>query len=292
MSANVLIVEDEVTLLDAMTRALQALPGVAVTACPTAEDALEVLTRRRPDVIVLDINLPGISGLDLLEDIAELDTPVPVIITTAYRQTYLERLQPHSGLTVLEKPVPMRQLADLITQELQRSTGPAGQELLYVADYVQLAAYGRHSVMINVRLDDGSLGEIVVLDGEIWSARCGELSGLDALTALVRSKALKISFDRLESPTAERQITGSAESLLLEIARQEDEEKRDNPRREPAAPDEKPDFEEVFGRAMAAYLERSYDVALKLFEECRRMEPNNEQVQHNLERIRQKRGMP
>ncbi len=62
---RVLIVEDEQAVRDVFREFLAGLGHEAITAA-TAEDALEKLASERPDVILLDVRLPGMSGLDFL----------------------------------------------------------------------------------------------------------------------------------------------------------------------------------------------------------------------------------
>ena len=60
-ASRVLVVDDEVPLLRALATNLRAR-GYVVDLAPTGEEALELATRRRPDAVILDLGLPGISG--------------------------------------------------------------------------------------------------------------------------------------------------------------------------------------------------------------------------------------
>ena len=60
--------------------------GAQVTAVASAPEALRALERLRPDVIVSDISMPGMTGIALLKEVRKMDGPrIPAIAYTAYR---------------------------------------------------------------------------------------------------------------------------------------------------------------------------------------------------------------
>jgi two-component system phosphate regulon response regulator OmpR len=80
--AHVLIVDDDARLRSLLERFL-AERGFRVTACPDAETARERLRVITPDLIVLDIMMPGESGLELIARLREEGLDVPVLLLTA-----------------------------------------------------------------------------------------------------------------------------------------------------------------------------------------------------------------
>jgi two-component system, NtrC family, response regulator AtoC len=82
-SANVLVVDDD----PAVGRVLQALLGQAGVACQHVLDgprAIEVLTEKPVDVVVTDLRMPGMTGVELLDEIVERWPEIPVILMTAH----------------------------------------------------------------------------------------------------------------------------------------------------------------------------------------------------------------
>ena len=80
---RVWIVDDDQSIRWVLSRALEAA-DMQVTAFETAESLLDRLTGERPDAIVTDLRMPGMSGVSLLENIGSVEPQVPVIIMTAY----------------------------------------------------------------------------------------------------------------------------------------------------------------------------------------------------------------
>lgn len=80
--SSILIVDDENSILDTL-RILLRGEGFEVTTVSTGQEALEQLPKVEPDVVLSDIRMPGISGLDLLAAIRDSDAELPVILMTA-----------------------------------------------------------------------------------------------------------------------------------------------------------------------------------------------------------------
>jgi len=80
---TVLVVDDKEMLRDSVGVTLQRA-GFGVLAAGAGEAALEMIARRKPDAVVTDLKMPGMSGLELLERIREFDEDLPVVMMTAF----------------------------------------------------------------------------------------------------------------------------------------------------------------------------------------------------------------
>jgi DNA-binding response OmpR family regulator len=87
MSAHVLLIEDEPNIAEAI-RFLLVRDGWQVTVLSTGQDALHEIAARSPDLVILDLMLPGQSGLDILRAIRADATmaSLPVLMLTAKGQ--------------------------------------------------------------------------------------------------------------------------------------------------------------------------------------------------------------
>jgi len=82
ISYSIYVIDDEDTIREGITMALEA--DYQVKTFPTAEAAIDVINENPPDMILLDIGLPGMSGIEALRKIKALHADVLVIMVTAY----------------------------------------------------------------------------------------------------------------------------------------------------------------------------------------------------------------
>ena len=110
----VLIVEDEQSSRRALSRLLQQC-GYANRAVGSAEEALQLIRHGDvPRVAVVDLNLPGMSGLDLIDKLSRIDPSVMIVLTTAAGgQSLLDRVHA-SGIEYLRKPLDFNRLLGLL----------------------------------------------------------------------------------------------------------------------------------------------------------------------------------
>jgi DNA-binding NarL/FixJ family response regulator len=83
------IVDDHVMILESFTAMLQSVPDIEVVGTATSgADTLALVDQQRPDVLILDLMLPGVSGLEIARAIRDAHPAVAVLIVTGYDRTY------------------------------------------------------------------------------------------------------------------------------------------------------------------------------------------------------------
>ena len=82
MAQHVLVVDDDPTVSDVVRRYLE-LAGFEATMAADGLSALAAVRERRPDLVVLDLMLPGMDGLEVCRRLRDDDAGVPVIMLTA-----------------------------------------------------------------------------------------------------------------------------------------------------------------------------------------------------------------
>jgi two-component system, OmpR family, response regulator len=84
--ARVLVVDDEPSIVDAISMTLRH-QGYSVEAAETGKDALAMVTKWRPDVIVLDVMLPDVDGFEVARRLSADNEPVPILFLSALDNT-------------------------------------------------------------------------------------------------------------------------------------------------------------------------------------------------------------
>jgi len=117
---RVLIVEDEPRLRDSLGRAVREM-GFEAQAAGRGEEALRLARANPPAIILLDLNLPGMSGLELLEKLRAEGSPAQAIVLTGYGDLAAAqkamRLQAGDFLT---KPCPLGELEKALDRARKR----------------------------------------------------------------------------------------------------------------------------------------------------------------------------
>ena len=147
MKPRVLIVDDE-PLARERLRALLGDLAVAVVVGEAASglEAIEIALRERPDVVLLDIRMPGMDGIEAARHLNALEEPPAVVFVTAHDEHALEAFEAQA-LGYLLKPVRQEKLA----RALQRAARVAAPQLLRAAEQARL---GRRRQQICARLGD------------------------------------------------------------------------------------------------------------------------------------------
>ena len=115
-----ILIEDEAALRLATTQSLE-LGGFSVTACASAEQAHPLIAAGFDGVIVSDVRLPGMSGLELLAVVTAMDAELPVILVTGHGDVNMAVEAMRSGAyDFIEKPFSTDRLLDAVKRAQER----------------------------------------------------------------------------------------------------------------------------------------------------------------------------
>lgn len=107
---NILYIEDEVSIKENVKKTLELFCNNVYDE-ENIEDAKKTLEKNRIDIIISDINLPDISGIDFIKELRKIDKTIPIIILSAYTdKNYLLEATKLKLVDYLTKPVDFKSL--------------------------------------------------------------------------------------------------------------------------------------------------------------------------------------
>ncbi|HAH31099.1 MAG TPA: DNA-binding response regulator [Elusimicrobia bacterium] len=165
---TILVIDDEISLLKSVRERLE-MENFNVITCTTAEQAVEMLSRFTPDLMVVDLRLPGMSGLDFCRNVRSTETPsrlVPIIFLTTDRSETQKVLGLElGGDDYMTKPFSSAEFLARVKALIRRSI-PAesrdGIEETIVSGNLEIN-YPEHKVKISNRILDLSPKEFEIL---------------------------------------------------------------------------------------------------------------------------------
>jgi two-component system LytT family response regulator len=163
---RILIVDDEPIARRRLKTLLKSEPSVEIVGeSEDGESALEAIRRLRPDLVFLDVQMPGLDGFDVIELLASAECPA-VIFVTAYDQYAMRAFDVHA-VDYLLKPFARSRLR----QALARAAALAGR-----AD--NLARL--HALVDSVRADQPLRRFLVKTTGRVYAVRTDDVESLEA----------------------------------------------------------------------------------------------------------------
>lgn len=133
MTPRLLIVDDEAPARARMAMLLSDIadecPHVLVGEAAHAQAALDMIATTRPDIVLLDVQMPGMSGIELARHLAAAEAPPAVIFVSAFDEFALKAFEVHA-LDYLLKPVRAARLAEAIRRAGTLLAVPAQKEAL------------------------------------------------------------------------------------------------------------------------------------------------------------------
>ena len=124
--AEIMVIDDDENISDMLAEALHG-EGYSVSQAYSGTEALMLLNRKKPDLILLDLMLPGLTGEELLPEIKE----IPVIVVSAKAGVSDKvGLLLGGAADYITKPFNIQELLARITVQLRKSAGISGKSLL------------------------------------------------------------------------------------------------------------------------------------------------------------------
>ncbi len=181
MTKKVLVVDDDATIRVALRDALTSA-GFDVGLAENAQEALAVIAHAPPDLIVSDIRMPDVSGLELLGLLRERSPDIAVVLMTAFDDmpTVVEAMK-HGAVEFLVKPLDLDDLQKTLERVLEdRESRRRVQES--TAGCAENAIVGRDPQAVSAWLNWLDMGSSMG-----WKAGLGSISARAAASDLLKS---------------------------------------------------------------------------------------------------------
>lgn len=119
-ASTVLVIDDDASLREALTDLFNSV-GLRTQSFGTAAEFLEASLPDAPSCLVLDIRMPGVSGLDFQDQLARTNIRIPVVIMTGHGDIPMSvRAMKAGAVDFLTKPFRDQDMLDAVTQAIER----------------------------------------------------------------------------------------------------------------------------------------------------------------------------
>lgn len=120
MSEKILIVDDEPDMLKLLSMILREKTPYEITTTNNPLEALELAKKGSFDLVISDLKMPGLDGLELIEAVKKVDLDIPIIIITAYGtvESAMEAIQ-KGGFDFITKPFKKEQIIFTVDKALK-----------------------------------------------------------------------------------------------------------------------------------------------------------------------------
>ena len=138
MAARILVIDDEVDMLTLLRMIIEDNTHYDVETTNSPTEAIKLLKEEDFDLVITDLKMPGIDGLELFEEFRDIKPDIPVIIITAYGS-------PEIASEALERGV-----TDFITKPFRKDS-----ILFTMKRVLELAQVRKENIELKKRLDEG-----------------------------------------------------------------------------------------------------------------------------------------
>ena len=217
---EILVVDDEETIRFCLKEALERV-GYKVNTAENGENALKLMKKLIPDLIILDLKMPGIDGLDLLKEIKSHDPNILVILLTGHSSIDSAVSAMKAGaFDYLEKPFKMEHITIVIdkalnTQTLMREVSRL-REKANIADDVNVVAASKEMKKIfeHVKIIAQSPSSTVLIQGESGTGKELIANYVHMMSARNKYRFMEINCAALTESLLEAELFGYEKGSL------------------------------------------------------------------------------
>jgi DNA-binding response OmpR family regulator len=200
---KVAIIEDEKNIIDAVSVAFEfRWPEVKLVSATTGSRGLKLIREERPDIVILDINLPDINGFDVMQEIRAFSSVPVIILTVRSNDSDVLRGLEAGADDYIVKPFNYLTLLARVRAVLRRIDAPSLRD--------------DRDTVVSRRLKIDFINQRVTVDDHIIRLTPGEYR---VLVHLVKNKGNVITYERMTEDLWGKKFRGNTENIRIFIRR-------------------------------------------------------------------------
>lgn len=191
------------------------------------EEAIKILSQRYISLLVTDIVMPKVDGLELLSYINNHYPQIQCIVMTGHQSPSLEKkLQSDNIFRLLRKPFHLDALTQAILQALDQEVPGGVLSGISVANFLQMIEMEGKTCLFEVRSPAGSKGVFYFQEGVLFDAAFRKLKGEEAAIQMIWMNKAEISFKRAPMGRVKQNINRPLTGLIMEAMQRKDEKSK------------------------------------------------------------------
>jgi len=184
---RILIVDDEESILWSLSQNLSfSSGGFSVGTAGSAEEALEIIRSTKVDVLISDLKLPNMNGLELMKAVRAISPQTRSILMTAYgNNSVVDRASQEGFIAYLEKPFSIDLLLNYINGPSKPTLKVSAELLdLELMDLLEFYTSRPGNAVIRISAEAGA-GLLVIKEGNLVHAEFDTTEGVEALASII-----------------------------------------------------------------------------------------------------------
>lgn len=235
---NILLVEHNTELIGSLEREFKKHePQLNLLLAANGAEAIDVLEKTAVSVLVTDLYMPKVDGLELLAYMSQHNPKTPVIMATVSTPEVMGILETLGIFRFLKKPYKPEALVEVVNEAvLQASEGKITRRLS-TGSFLLLLQEEQRNCSLTAINHKGLKGRFYLIDGRLYDARCGAQKGEDAAITMLGWEKVALDLKDLQTEDIKARIHLSLKALIEKTAGLA---KKDAPLKKPAQRKEAP----------------------------------------------------
>jgi CheY-like chemotaxis protein len=223
---TILIVDDEKKVLELLKETIEELGSeYNVLTARNGKEALKTLEKQKLDLVLLDINMPVMSGVQVLSELHNKKIWLPIIILTAYNVKGMEQKFLEFGIVdYLRKPLDLKQLKNRVKEILKNRIQKDSISGMSLAAILQVLEMEQRTGVLTIKTDKTN-GRIFFKEGRVVDIEAEGLTAEEALGDLLdqSNENKEVSIEYINHRRTEK-INKSLTEILLDASKMLDED--------------------------------------------------------------------